>query len=64
MLRNSAKSNWTLEELEWHLVPPGDIKQWDGLLRWFVEFLKQEHSHLTDQYIRTWHRAASQLQPA
>ena len=64
MLRNSAKSNWTLEELGWHLVPPGDSKHWNGLLRWFVEFLKQDQSHLTDRYIRTWHRAASQLQTA
>ena len=59
MLRNSAKSNWTLEELGWPLVPPGDIRQWDGLLEWFVEFLKQDPSHLGDSYIRRWHRAAS-----
>ena len=62
MLCNSAKSNWTLEELGWHLVPPGDFERWDGLLRWFVAFLRQDKSHLTDRYIRTWHRAASQLQ--
>lgn len=58
MLRNSAKSNWTLEELGWELVPPGDFKQWDGLLAWFVEFLKQDKSHLADKYINRWHRAA------
>ncbi len=58
MLRNSAKSNWTLEELGWQLVPPGDLKQWDGLLGWFIEFLKQNQSHLADKYIRRWHRAA------
>jgi hypothetical protein len=44
MLRNSAKSNWTLEELGWQLVPAGDL-QWDGLLAWFVEFLKRNQSH-------------------
>jgi hypothetical protein len=58
MIRNSAKSNWTLEELGWQLVPAGDLQEWDGLLTWFVEFLKQNQSHLADKYIRHWHRAA------
>ena len=59
MLRNGAKSNWTLEELGWDLLPPGDFKQWDGLLHWFIEFIEQDQSHLKDRNIRTWHRAAS-----
>lgn len=63
MLRNSAKSNWTLEELGWQLVPPGDFMQWDGLLEWFVTFLQQNPSHLADKYIRRWHRAALAVQP-
>jgi hypothetical protein len=58
MLRNSAKSNWTLEELGWQLVPAGDLREWDGLLAWFVEFLKRNQSHLADKYIQRWHRAA------
>ncbi len=58
MLHNSAKSNWTLEELGWLLVPTGDFGHWDGMLRWFVEYLKREPSHLSDGYIRRWHRAA------
>ena len=35
-LRNSAKSNWLLEELGWQLHEPGDLKEWDGLLKWFI----------------------------
>jgi hypothetical protein len=58
MLRNSAKSNWTLDELGWQLLPPGDFKQWDGLLGWFLAYLQQKESHLADKYIRRWHRAA------
>lgn len=58
MLHNSAKSNWTLDELGWQLLPAGDFKQWDGLLGWFVTYLQQEQSHLSDAYIRRWHRAA------
>lgn len=34
MLRNSTKSNWTLDELGWSIHPPGDMKHWDGLLAW------------------------------
>lgn len=60
MLRNAAKANWTLEELGWQLVPPGDSKQWDGLISWFVECLEYEQSHLADKYVRSWHRAATQ----
>jgi len=26
MLTNSIKSNWTLEQLQWELLPPGDVK--------------------------------------
>jgi len=59
MLRNSAKSNWTLDELGWHLLPPGDFAQWDGLLRWFFAFTEHDASHLADGYTRGWHTAAS-----
>lgn len=36
MASNSAKMNWTLEELGWTLHPPGDLEIWDGLLGWFL----------------------------
>jgi hypothetical protein len=36
MLTNGIKSNWLLEELEWELVRPGNLKQWDGLFAWFL----------------------------
>lgn len=57
MLRNSAKSNWTLEELGWSKVAPGDFAEWDGLLRWFIEYLRTDPTHFVDAYIRTWHKA-------
>jgi hypothetical protein len=37
MLRNSAKANWTIEELGWVLYPPGDLERWDGLVHWFLK---------------------------
>jgi len=62
MLRNSAKSNWTLEELRWRLLPPGDCASWDGLLSWFLAYLKRDQSHFADHYISKWHRAAERSQ--
>ena len=55
MLRNSAKSNWTLDELGWELLRPGDFNQWDGLMKWFVKFVEKEPIHLEDKYLRRWH---------
>jgi hypothetical protein len=57
-LRNSAKANWSIEELGWTLRQPGDFKHWDGLLSWFFQITEQEPSHLKDKYVRNWHRAA------
>jgi hypothetical protein len=58
MLRNSAKSNWTMEELGWQLSPPGDIRQWDGLMSWFFRYVENHPSVLADTYLKRWHRAS------
>ena|SRR5688500_18432347 len=58
MLRNSAKSNWTLEELGWALRDLPSENAWDGLITWFIRYLEQDPAHLTDGYISKWHRAA------
>jgi hypothetical protein len=55
MLRNSAKSNWTLDDLNWELFPPGDITKWDGLCDWFLGIVGPEH--LKNGLIRRWHKA-------
>jgi hypothetical protein len=61
MLRNSAKANWTLEELGWSLMAPGSLADWDGLIRFFFEFVDSDRSLLEDEYLRRWHRAAARL---
>lgn len=38
MARNSAKMNWTVTELGSELRPPGDFRQWDGLLGWCLQY--------------------------
>ena len=59
MLRNSAKANWTLEELDWSLQPPGDLASWDGLLAWFKRYVASHPELLREARISTWYRAAS-----
>jgi hypothetical protein len=58
MLRNSAKSNWTLEELGWKLLPAGDSKEWDGMIGWFVEYIRRDATRLAERKIKRWYNAA------
>ncbi|HYC91026.1 MAG TPA: HNH endonuclease [Thermoanaerobaculia bacterium] len=58
MLRNSAKANWTLEESGWQLLPPGDLRVWDGLLAWFRRAIASHPELLQNSRIAAWHRAA------
>jgi hypothetical protein len=61
MRRNSAKSNWTLEELGWSLHPPGDRSRWDGMLAWFMDFIKKNPHITQEKYIVRWYKAAQGL---
>ena len=61
MIRNSAKSNWTLEELDWELLAPGEIRPWSGLMSWFLEYVDHHPALLADKYLRRWQRAAISL---
>ena len=58
MLHNSAKSNWTLGELGWNLHPPGELREWDGLTGFFLNFTQCHRSVLNDPYLKRWHNAA------
>jgi hypothetical protein len=58
MVRNSAKMNWTLEELGWQLHPPGAIETWDGMLRWFLDYTDKYPRAVLDNSMRQWRRAA------
>ncbi|MGQ9689161.1 MAG: HNH endonuclease domain-containing protein [Desulfobaccales bacterium] len=61
MVKNSAKSNWLLEELGWQLYPPGKLEEWDGLTRWFRYYLKNNPDFLNLPYIAKWHKALMQV---
>ena len=56
MAQNSAKMNWTLEDLGWTLHPPGDIRDWDGMLGWSVDYLTA-HPEAADLGVRQWIQA-------
>jgi hypothetical protein len=58
MLRNSTKSNWLLEELGWELYPPGELKDWDGLIQWLIKYGENHPDILNVPYIYKWHKAA------
>jgi len=60
-LRNSAKSNWLLEELGWQLHEPGNFSKWDGLVNWFIAYTIDNPQILEDGYIRSWHSVASKV---
>lgn len=64
MVLNAAKANWTLEELGWHLVPPGDFRKWDGMLKWFMDYVEHHRSVLQDSYFHRWHKAAQRVMVA
>ncbi len=55
MMHNLIKNNWTLEQLQWKLHPPGDIKEWDGLTHLFISLVKADKQLLNDTYIKKWY---------
>jgi hypothetical protein len=59
MLRNSIKSNWTLEEIGWDLLDGGRLEDWDGLMGWFLNYTKKNGKVLADSaYLQKWKVAA------
>jgi hypothetical protein len=56
MLRNSAKSNWTLKELGWSLHPQGKMTEWDGMLAWFIAYVEKNKHVTKDKYIGRWYK--------
>ncbi len=57
-LRNSAKSNWSLDELGWTLHQPRDLAKWDGLLEMSLKYIEMHPKALEDKLLRKWCNAA------
>lgn len=60
-IKNAAKSNFTIEELDWKIIPAGDIEEWDGMLMWFVSYIKEHKLLLKDNYIKKWFDVAVKI---
>lgn len=57
MIRNSAKSNWTIQELGWTVHAKGELAQWDGLNRCFLDLCKKNPLYEKDSYVSAWKTA-------
>jgi hypothetical protein len=64
MARNSAKMNWTLEELGWSMHPAGSLTAWDGLMGWFLAYTSEQPGSLAGSSMKAWRRAAKLVLPA
>lgn len=54
MIRNSAKSNWTIEEIGWKLFDKGKFEDWDGLVNYFLELTRKNPDYEQDKYVYSW----------
>jgi hypothetical protein len=50
--------NFLLEELGWKLCPEGDFHEWDGMLDWFMSYVKAHPDILDNKYIGDWYKTA------
>ena len=55
MKNNSIKSNYTIEEIHWSLYPQGNICDWDGLTKIFMDIVDVNTELLKDNYIKSWY---------
>jgi len=54
MIRNSAKSNWTIEKIGWKLYDKGKLDNWDGLVNYFMDLINRNRNYGQDKYINGW----------
>jgi hypothetical protein len=61
MLTNSIKSNWTLDQLQWELLPPGNLEDWDGMFSWFIGQVEADRHLINTPYIKSWYYAGKEI---
>lgn len=61
MMRNSAKKNFTLQQLGWEIHPQGDLDKWDGLVHWFLNYVERYDYFLQNEYIKQWYSLAKKI---
>lgn len=58
MMHNAIKSHWTLDQLQWSILPPGRLDDWDGLTQLFCQTVQTYPPLRRDDYILRWYRAS------
>ena len=55
----SFKAQWTLEEIGWKLLSPGDVSEWDGLSGWYTRYIDR-HPEIAraNRPLRDWYTVA------
>ena len=61
MVNNSAKSNFTLDQLGWTLKDKGNIQDWDGLSKVFVRLVDQNPKFLAIGRIKDYYNATKEI---
>lgn len=59
MKNNSIKSNYTIDEIHWKLYPKGNINEWDGLTKVFLQLVRNDEELLKDAYIKSWYKVSN-----
>lgn len=54
MMHNSAKSNWTIEEIGWTLHDKPELDNWDGLVKYFLDLVHKKPEYDKDNYVNSW----------
>jgi hypothetical protein len=62
MIRNAAKSNFTLEEIGWFVKEPGNLNEWDGLTGIFKQLIQENPTLFSGNYIKEWNRALTKAE--
>lgn len=55
MKGNLAKSNYTMEQLNFRLYPKGDIREWDGLSKLFIEIVEKHPELKQLSGVKDWY---------
>lgn len=61
MVKNAAKANFLLDEINWLLLPNTASKDWDGLTSWFSKEIAAKPILLQNAYIRRWSDALTKI---
>ncbi|MDQ2806256.1 MAG: HNH endonuclease [Chloroflexota bacterium] len=57
-ITNSRKAWATLDELGEPIKPQGDLREWDGLVDWFIKYYDNHSDLASDLYFSKWYQAA------